>query len=111
MSCVIGAGYVGPVEPLCHKLQVDYDELELILEEVGLTLFELEDDRVFITAQGKYQIADEVCITLDERGVYTPEELNLIEEYTGSTNKSLKVCRLAPEEDHGLVDLLTRELQ
>jgi hypothetical protein len=99
MACIVGSGYVGPVEPICAKHQVDVDELEFILEEAGLELFDLEDGRVFVTIQEKYHLAKEVCSTLTEMEPYTPEELHLIKEYTGSSDGSLKICRLAVDDD------------
>ena len=94
MTHVVGVGYVGSIEALCEKLCLDEGDLEETLEDAGLIIFHLDDERCFVTLEEKHQLVDDVCITLDERTVYTPEELRLIKEYTGSTDQSIKICQL-----------------
>ena len=96
MSYVVGVGYVGPVEPLCERFHIDDDELEVILEEVGLTLFDLDDGRVFVTIKDKCRFVEGTCLHLDGTTA-TPDDLELILEYTGTNDSTLKICRLESE--------------
>lgn len=111
MSHVVGVGYLGSIEALCEKLQVDEGNLEDTLEESGLILFHLDDGQCFVTLEEKHQLVKDLHITLDERTIYTPSELRLIKEYTGSTDSRIRICRLdesMTEETESIFDLVKR---
>jgi hypothetical protein len=111
MSHVVGIGYLGSIEALCDRLQVDEGDLEETLEESGLILFGLEDGQCFVTLEEKHQLVKDCHIVLDERTIYTPTELRLIKEYTGSVDTRIRICRLEepiPEEVDPILELLKK---
>lgn len=103
MTHVVGIGYVGSIEDLCTHLSVFEDDLEDLLEENNLILFDLEDDQIFITHKEKYELIDSVCTPIDDKTTCTSEEIQLLKALTGLTDLRLKICQL---RDAGFDDQL-----
>lgn len=102
MEYVIGGGYLGPIAPLIekHELQ-EFEELEDLLEEAGFDFFELENDEIFITYEGRHILLPmkEDSFELPDDLACTEEELRELEEYTGPVSKKIKVGKVASESN------------
>lgn len=102
MQYVVGGGYVGPIAPLLEQHQLNsFDELEDLLEEAGFNFFELDDDEIFITFEGRHILLSSEAATLElpDELTCTEEELHELEEYTGPVNKKIKIGKILSESD------------
>lgn len=106
MTHVVGVGYLGSYAALCDHLCATEDDLEETLEDNGLILFDLEDGQCFVVLQDKHQLLNDCCTVLDHRTTYTPSDLCLIQELTGSTDERIRICQLRDTTLDGVEHLM-----
>ena len=99
MPYIAAIGHRLSLNDLLEKFEFeDFDEAENMLEEAGLSLFENDSEDVFIAVTDKFKIIDNekyIDLKLD----LTEDEEKLLVEYTGCSNKRIKLFWILPLED------------
>ena len=99
MPYVAAIGHRLSLQDLLEKFEFeDFDEAEGTLEEAGLSLFQNDSEDVFVAVTDKFKIIDNekyIDLKLD----LTEDEEKLLAEYTGCSNKRIKLFWIATIEE------------
>jgi len=100
MPYIAAIGHRLSLNDLLEKYEFeDFDEAQSMLEEAGLSLFENESEDVFVAITDKFKIIDNEKY-IDLNLTLTEDEEKLLSEYTGCSNKRIKLFWiLAVEEE------------
>ena len=111
MPYVAAIGHRLSLTDLLEKFDFeDFDEAESMLEEAGLSLFQNDSEDVFVVVTDKFKIIDNekyVDLKLD----LTEDEEKLLAEYTGCSNKRIKLFWIASVEEEQEELLQEKEFQ